>query len=165
MFRGNKIPSGPRREHRFKKGVLKYVVLDLLDDEPRHGYEIIRALEERSHGFYTPSPGAVYPTLQMLQEAGYVTSEERDGKKVCTITDEGRSFLAERADITEGVKNQMESWWNPEHTREMGMTWMDVGKIAGLLNRKNRGASAEKMAQIRGVLGDAYDKIDEILED
>src|SRR3712207_9183084 len=75
------------------KGDLKYVILDLLQDRPAHGYELIRALEERFRGFYSPSPGSVYPTLQLLEDMGYVSATQRDGKKVYSITDEGREFL------------------------------------------------------------------------
>src|ERR671933_2282623 len=85
----------PRRGRVFGKGDLKYVILDLLKDRPAHGYEVMRALEERFRGFYSPSPGSVYPTLQMLEDLGYVSSRQRDGKKVYQITDEGRSFLEE----------------------------------------------------------------------
>src|SRR5919202_1373987 len=82
-------------ERLFGRGDLKYVILDLLKDQPRHGYEVIRALEERFRGFYSPSPGSVYPTLQLLADQGYLTSTERDGKRVYAITDEGRKFLEE----------------------------------------------------------------------
>src|SRR5438309_1131194 len=88
--------GGPGGKRRFGKGDLKYVILDMVKDQPRHGYDIIRALEERSYGFYSPSPGSVYPTLQLLEDQGLVTSTERDGKRVYAITDEGRKFLAER---------------------------------------------------------------------
>ena len=91
----------------FQKGDLKYVVLGLIKDKPRYGYEIIKALEEKSHGFYTPSPGVVYPTLQMLEEMGYASSAERDGKKVYTITEEGSKFLAENVDLANEVHKQM----------------------------------------------------------
>lgn len=83
----------PFRESSFQKGDLKYVILDLIRDKPRHGYEIIRELEEKSHGLYTPSPETVYPTLQMLEEMGYASATERDGKKIYTITEEGLKFL------------------------------------------------------------------------
>ena len=59
-----------RRSRFFERGDLKYVILDLLTDKPRHGYEIIRELEDRFHGFYTPSAGKVYPTLQLLEDMG-----------------------------------------------------------------------------------------------
>jgi DNA-binding PadR family transcriptional regulator len=86
---------GPRRGRVFEKGDLKYVILDLLKDEPSHGYELIRALEERFRGFYSPSPGSIYPTLQLLEDLGHVTVTQRDGKKVYTITEQGRGFLEE----------------------------------------------------------------------
>ena len=78
----------------FEQGDLKYVILHLLSEKPRHGYEIIKALEERLGGTYSPSPGAVYPTLTMLEEMGYArgTTDEA-GKKVYEITPEGRTYL------------------------------------------------------------------------
>src|SRR5262245_30800963 len=81
------------RDRIFEKGDLKSVILQLLKEKPRHGYEVIRALEERFGGFYSPSPGAVYPTLQMLEDLGYTSVVSQDGKKVYTITDEGLKFL------------------------------------------------------------------------
>ena len=95
------------QESPFQKGDLKYVILDLIKDKPRYGYEIIRILEERSHGFYAPSPGAVYPTLQLLEEMGYITATQQDGKKVYTITEEGRLFLDTREEFAEGIKKHM----------------------------------------------------------
>jgi DNA-binding PadR family transcriptional regulator len=77
------------RQSPFQKGDLKYVLLDLIKEKPRHGYDIIRALEEQSRGMYAPSAGVVYPTLQMLEEMGYTKSDQLDGKKVYSITEEG----------------------------------------------------------------------------
>ncbi len=85
---------------RTRRGDVKYVVLELLADGPRHGYDIIRGIEER-HGV-RPSAGSVYPTLQMLEDGGFVTSEQVDGKRVYTITDSGREMLANRATDPEG---------------------------------------------------------------
>ncbi|HUL23055.1 MAG TPA: PadR family transcriptional regulator, partial [Thermodesulfobacteriota bacterium] len=62
------------QERMFHRGDFKYLILDLLKIKPRYGYEVIRELEERSHGFYSPSPGVVYPTLQYLEDTGHVTS-------------------------------------------------------------------------------------------
>ena len=70
------------RRQMFERGDLKYVILEQLKDKPAHGYELIKALEERFGGFYAPSPGAVYPTLQMLEDMGYVSSVQQDGRKV-----------------------------------------------------------------------------------
>ena len=69
-------------------------MLALIAESPRHGYEIIKAIEERLAGSYSPSPGVIYPTLTLLQELGHVTVEENDGKKRYTITAEGAAFLA-----------------------------------------------------------------------
>lgn len=80
---------------RMRRGDIKFHLLEILKDTPRHGYEIIGELEKQSGG-YRPSPGSVYPTLQMLEEAGYLTSEQIDGKKVYTITEDGLKFLEER---------------------------------------------------------------------
>ncbi len=79
----------------FGRGDVKYALLELLQERPMHGYEMMKALEERSGGFYTPSPGSIYPTLQMLEDGGLVTANEVEGKKVYSITDAGRASLAE----------------------------------------------------------------------
>jgi DNA-binding PadR family transcriptional regulator len=78
----------------FHHGALRLVVLALIAETPRLGYEIIKAIEERLAGSYSPSPGVIYPTLTLLQEIGHVTVEENEGKKRYSITDEGRAYLA-----------------------------------------------------------------------
>jgi DNA-binding PadR family transcriptional regulator len=86
---------GARWGGRTRRGDMKYLVLETLTGGPRHGYEIILAIDEK-RGF-RPSPGSVYPTLQMLEDGGFVHSSEIDGKRVYTITDAGRELLANRA--------------------------------------------------------------------
>ena len=95
-------PLGPKRRF-VRKGELKYVLLEMLADEPVHGYEIIRRLEEESSGLYSPSPGSVYPTLQMLEDQGYVLSEQLDGKRVYRITKAGRAFREEHTARTDDI--------------------------------------------------------------
>ncbi|HEY7355092.1 MAG TPA: PadR family transcriptional regulator, partial [Ktedonobacterales bacterium] len=87
---GGRGPGGPRFMGR---GDLKYVLLGLLRERPMHGYEMMKLLEEQASGFYSPSAGAIYPTLQMLEDRSWVTSETVDGKKIYTITDAGRQEL------------------------------------------------------------------------
>jgi len=82
---------------------MKYVILKLLQDKPRHGYEVMKELEERMHGCYTPSPGTVYPTLQWLEDSGLVKSADLEGKKVYEITDAGREFLKEHRDVVDDI--------------------------------------------------------------
>lgn len=76
-------------------GDVRLVALYLIEQQPRHGYDLIKAIEERSNGVYSPSPGIVYPALTYLEEAGYVTSSAEGNKKLYTITEEGRAHLNE----------------------------------------------------------------------
>jgi DNA-binding PadR family transcriptional regulator len=82
----------------FRHGSLRLYLLKLLDEAPRHGYEIIRLLQDRFLGVYAPSPGTIYPRLARLEEEGLVTHDETDGKKVYRITDRGREELNARLD-------------------------------------------------------------------
>jgi len=103
--------GGPRRGHwrgragrLFEQGDLKYVILRLLEEKPRHGYEIIKELESRFGGSYAPSPGTVYPTLTMLEDMGYArVVPEEGGKKIYEITDEGRKHLAEHSTTVDDI--------------------------------------------------------------
>ena len=84
-------------------GDLRLVALYLIEQQPRHGYDLIKAVEERSGGFYAPSPGVVYPALTFLEEAGYVTSATDGNKKLYTITEAGRAHLADNREAIEGT--------------------------------------------------------------
>jgi DNA-binding PadR family transcriptional regulator len=82
----------------FRHGRLRLYLLKLLDESPRHGYEVIRLLQDRFMGVYAPSPGTIYPRLARLEEEGLVTHDEADGRKVYRITDKGREELHARLD-------------------------------------------------------------------
>ncbi len=109
--------GGPRM---FGHGHLKFVLLDLLQERPKHGYEMIKDLQDRSSGFYTPSAGAVYPTLQLLEDRGWVTSETVEGKKVYAITDSGRAALAEHNEEQEGPRHGPGGHHHHHGDREFG---------------------------------------------
>jgi len=164
MFNMHRRFQRPWHESPFQKGDLKYVILDLIKDKPRYGYEVIRILEEHSHGFYTPSPGAVYPTLQLLEEMGYITATQQDGKKVYTITDEGREFLTEREQFAESIKRQMRECWSSKNTGEMRETMAEIGRLGRLIGRRFRNIDVEKMRRIREIISRAYSDIETILE-
>jgi DNA-binding PadR family transcriptional regulator len=106
MFRGSRFNRGPRARRWgrwFEPGEMRLVILRSIREKPMHGYEIIKALEERLHGCYTPSAGSVYPTLQMLEDQGYVRIVEEGGKKVYHITPEGEAFLREHREFTDDI--------------------------------------------------------------
>lgn len=94
-------PRGGGRDRFFKKGNLQYVILQMLKEESRHGYQIIKDLEERFKGFYAPSPGSVYPILQMLEDREFVSISKDGKKKVYSITEEGEKFLKDNVDHDE----------------------------------------------------------------
>jgi DNA-binding PadR family transcriptional regulator len=96
-------PRGGRRRQWFEAGDMKYVILKLLKEKPRHGYEVMKDLEERMHGCYSPSPGTVYPTLQWLEDEGLVAAKDVEGKKVYEITDAGRAFLEDHRDVVDDI--------------------------------------------------------------
>jgi DNA-binding PadR family transcriptional regulator len=81
----------------FEQGDLRLVLLKLIADQPRHGYELIKAVEDSVGGAYSPSPGVVYPTLTLLEELGYTVAKEEGGKKLFSITPEGEAFLASQS--------------------------------------------------------------------
>lgn len=91
----------------FDHGELRLVILTLIGEKPRHGYEIIKAIEDQFGGSYTPSPGVVYPTLTMLEEMGHATVEESGGKKLYTITAEGRDYLVANRMAAEAAMARM----------------------------------------------------------
>jgi len=84
-------------------GDLRLVALYLIDEQPRHGYDLIKAIEEKSAGFYSPSPGVVYPALTYLEEAGYATCHADGNKKLYTITDAGRAHLSDNRESIEST--------------------------------------------------------------
>jgi DNA-binding PadR family transcriptional regulator len=84
-------PFGPGGGRRMRRGEIRSAVLQVLTEQDGHGYELIQALEAKTDGAWRPSPGSVYPTLQLLEDTGMVRSSERDGKRVYSITDEGRA--------------------------------------------------------------------------
>ena len=173
MWRGNHS-FGPWgfKERMFEKGDLKYVLLDLLSEKPSHGYELIRALEERFGGFYSPSPGAVYPTLQMLEDLGYVVSVQQDGKRVYQITEEGRTFLAGQKEVLEGIRGRHRTRFGPfaedemrefaEEMREFASDMRDFGKMfarsQGMVWR-----DPAKREKIREILNRTRKDIEEVL--
>jgi len=155
-------------ERMFHKGDFKYLILDLLKDKPRHGYEIIRELEARSLGFYSPSPGTVYPTLQYLEDMGYVTSKDQDGKRVYTITEAGLKFLTEQAGTVDDIKDHVRSHlhdWGSEFGTQFREVMRGYGEIGRVLGQRVRRMSSEKLPRIGAVLKSALAEIEKIVSE
>jgi DNA-binding PadR family transcriptional regulator len=92
----------------FDHGDLRYVLLHLIAEKPRHGYELIKAIEEQLGGTYSPSPGVIYPTLTLLEELGYLRPETAEGtRKLYSITEEGTVFLAANRALVDAILGRM----------------------------------------------------------
>ncbi|MET3355560.1 UNVERIFIED_ORG: DNA-binding PadR family transcriptional regulator [Xanthobacter viscosus] len=121
------------------QGDLKLLALSLIAEQPRHGYEIIKVIEEKTAGWYSPSPGVVYPTLTFLEEAGYVTSEPDGAKKRYAITEEGRAHLAANRDFADAIIGRLS---------EIGLKMGRVRKWIGWSeNGPNQGAELPRLVE------------------
>jgi DNA-binding PadR family transcriptional regulator len=157
-------PEG-RGERVFEKGEFKYVILDLLQQQPDHGYELIRRLEERSGGHYAPSPGVVYPTLQMLEDMGCAAVTQETGRKVYTITDEGRRLLAEHGARVDDIREQMHRWQDTGHGERFHDPLHAVRELKQFLSNRGRGweLTPDKARRIGEVITNARREIETIL--
>ncbi len=138
----------------FERGDLKFVVLRLISGKPMHGYEVMQALEEESCGCYKPSPGSVYPTLQMLEDEGYLRSREEDGgKKIYEITDEGREYLESHGDVVDEIFDRIgsftERFWGKE-TRDLSAAFSRLAQstFEGAFAWDIGSDSLERMAEV-----------------
>lgn len=99
--------GGGRGPRMFDSGALRYIVLQLIAEKPRHGYEIIKELETRIGGGYAPSPGAIYPLMAMLYDMGHVTISHEGNKKLHSITPEGQAFLDENRAMVDALMGRL----------------------------------------------------------
>ena len=160
--RGGRMGGG----RMFEQGDLKLVILRLLDEKPRHGYEIIKALEERSGGAYAPSPGTVYPTLALLEDLGYArATPEEGGRKIYEITPEGRAHLAEHRTTVEDIFERINEFGR-------GIFGAGLGDLAAASAAFGRAAGAaaskacadpERLRKIREIMERAAREIDELM--
>src|SRR5947208_428665 len=156
--------GGPN-ERFFGRGDLKYVILELLKDQPRHGYDIIRALEDRMRGYYRPSPGSVYPTLQMLEDLGYVSSSQQEGKKIYTITDEGRRYLEDQKSTVDDIRERIASGWEAAQRPEVSDLMHEVQQLGRALFRHGtRGAlhDPERLKRLREIVARARAEVESL---
>jgi len=155
---------GPFFRRWFEKGDIKYLILDLLTDKPRHGYEIIKELESRFCGFYTPSAGSVYPTLQMLEEMGLVKSKERDGKRIYEITDKGREDLKAHKEKVDSIWDHTETW-ESFRMHDLNDLFEEIADLKKMVRSKMRahGFTQEKLKKIQKIILKAKEDIVAVL--
>ena len=160
--------SGGRRGRRarriFEGGELRLVLLKLIADEPRHGYDLIRAIEEMTGGEYAPSPGVVYPTLTLLQDMGLIEEAAGEGqRKPFQITEQGRTHLEEREDEVEALLDRLNDM-KPRHSDAGPAIGRAVKNLMTALSHRvsREGFNEDLLHEIAAVLDEAAQKIERI---
>lgn len=151
--------GGRRRGRMFGPGELRLVLLRLIADQPRHGYELIKAIEELTAGDYSPSPGTIYPTLSLLQDEGAIAEVVGDEpRKAYHATDAGKAELADRADEVRAVMERL-SAHGEQATRGSAPhdLFRAAGNLASVLRHKYRAGGIDDAAR-----QDIVDMIDEL---
>jgi DNA-binding PadR family transcriptional regulator len=164
-------PEGPggrrgRRARRmFESGELRLVLLKLIADEPRHGYDLIRAIEDLTGGEYAPSPGVIYPTLTLLQDMGLIEEAPGEGpRKPFQVTNEGRAHLEERSEEVEALLDRLTDL----KPREGSVAGPAIGRavrnlMTALSHRIGRdGLDEELLHEIAAILDDAAQRIERV---
>ena len=161
-MRGFGARHGRRAEREFDQGDLRFVILKLISEAPRHGYEIIKAIEDKVGGAYSPSPGVIYPTLTLLEELGYVTVESAEGgKKLYRIAPAGEAELADKKTVVDGIFRRMEAinerfeGPSPRIARAMQNLGMAIGT-----RMRSGPVSAEQLDVLIAAIDEAAHKVD-----
>lgn len=152
---------------RAERGAVRYLVLDALEKQPRHGYEIMQAIEERSGQTYRPSPGVIYPTLQMLEELRHVRGTDDDGRRIYAITPEGQKDLQEhRAEVDDFYERSGASGW-AESAEDLSELMHRAAQLFRVLRRAARRGrlTPSTMRKLRTMLDEVLAKVTSIVED
>jgi len=154
-FRGR----GRHRGRGARRGDVRAAILALLAERPMHGYEIIQQIEERSGGVWRPSPGSVYPSLQLLADEGLVSGDETGGRRLFTLTDAGREEAARREGESPFRQERDETFEVAHRFRE------ELGQLAMAVWQVAQAGTEEQRTEILGVLSDARRRAYQLLAD
>jgi DNA-binding PadR family transcriptional regulator len=153
----------------FENGEVRLAILSLLDEGPKHGYQLMKEMQERSGGLYRASAGTVYPTLQLLEDEGLIESEKKDGRRVYSITDAGRAELGRDPETVRRIWDRAESWgdWG----QRMGPNVIALsGSLAAVVKStlaaaQWAGGDPKREEQVRKIIRRACEDLDELTED
>ena len=155
---------GRRARRMFEGGELRLVLLKLIADEPRHGYDLIRAVEEMTGGEYAPSPGIVYPTLTLLQDMGFIEESAGEGpRKPFQATDEGRAHLEEKSDEVEALFDRLAEL-KPRHSDAGPAIGRAVRNLMTALSHRvgRDGLDDDLLHEIAAILDEAAQRIERV---
>ena len=157
--------SGRSRRRVFDSGELRLVLLKLIADEPRHGYELIRAIEELSGGSYVPSPGMVYPTLTLLDEMGHIAETRSEGaRKAFAVTPDGTAHLVERKAEVDALFARLAELANVQERTDSSPLRRAMGNLReALINRLGRdGVQKQTVYDAVAIIDEAAQKIERL---
>ena len=152
------FPRPRARIRIFRKGVIRYLVLEALSERPMHGYELMKALGENFEGLFQPSAGAIYPTLQTLQDEGYITTEETEGRKIHTITQKGRDYLKSSKERFKTFIDNRKAFLSER--KELNR---EIRNLASVIFTNYRDLDKEKVDAVAQALKEVRKKISEII--
>lgn len=161
---GGRGERGERRRM-FDGGELRLVLLKLIADEPRHGYDLIRHIEELTGGSYAPSPGVIYPTLTMLDDMGQIEAQQSDGaKKLFAITDAGRAELEANADIVEAALARLTAVGEETQRTDSASVRRAMGNLRQVLMNRlgDRDLNEAALHDIVALIDEAAQKIERL---
>jgi DNA-binding PadR family transcriptional regulator len=156
---------GRERKRMFEGGELRLVLLKLIADQPRHGYELIRAIEEMTEGEYAPSPGVVYPTLTMLEDMGLIAeAKSKDTKKVYEATDEGRAHLDENSEEVEDLIERLEGHGRHRRRGQRPEIGRAIGNLMTALRNRiaHEGWNEQFLDEVVDILDEAAQRIERV---
>ena len=158
---------GRERKRMFEGGELRLVLLKLIGDQPRHGYELIKAIEEMTGGEYAPSPGIVYPTLTMLEDMGLIVeAKSKDTKKIYEATAEGRAHLEENSDEVEELIERLEGHGHHRRRGQRPEIGRAIGNLMNALRNRiaHEGWNERLLDEVVDILDDAAQRIERVRE-
>lgn len=150
---------------RAERGEVRYLVLDAIIDQPRHGYQVIQHIEGRAQGNYRPSPGVIYPTLQMLEELEHARVVEQDGRKAYAITEAGRRELENNRQSVEDFYERFDEEPWESYADDLTEVMQGVKRMVKAFRKGARRGrlTPATMRRIRNALDEALEKIEDAL--
>ncbi len=161
-FPGGPFPGGrgfPGRRRRTSRGDIRTAVLALLAEQPRHGYDIIQEIAERSGGHWRPSPGSVYPTISQLEDEGLALVEKSDGRRVVSLTDAGTAYVTEH-------RAELDAVWEAlgrDADSEAGELWDQLGQLHAAAQQVLGAGTPEQITAATAALTEARKTIYRLL--
>jgi len=156
---------GRERKRMFSGGELRLVLLKLIADQPRHGYELIKAIEDMTGGEYAPSPGVVYPTLTMLEDMGLIAEKKsKDSKKVYEATDEGRAHLDENSEEIDDLIERLEGHGQHRRRGQRPEIGRAIGNLMTALRNRiaHDGWNEQLLNEVVDILDEAAQRIERV---